>query len=93
MKLALYVVGSTPRSTRAIVNVRKLCEDHLAGRYVLEVVDLALHPAAAAPAQVIAAPTLVKEDPPPVRRLIGDMSDTGRILERLGIARRKDGSD
>ena len=93
MKLALYVVGSTPRSTRAIVNVRKLCEDHMPGRYVLEVVDLSLHPAAAAPAQVIAAPTLVKEHPPPVRRLIGDMSDTGLILDRLGIVRRSDSVD
>jgi circadian clock protein KaiB len=92
MKLSLYVAGSTQRSSRAIVNVRKLCEEHLGGRYVLDVIDLSLNPAAAAPAQVIAAPTLVKEAPPPVRRFIGDMSDTARILDSLGIARHGPGS-
>jgi circadian clock protein KaiB len=92
MKFSLYVVGATPRSSRAIVNVRKLCEEHLAGRYALDVIDLSLDPSAAAPAQVIAAPTLVKEAPPPVRRFIGDMSDTERILDSLGIAHRRPGS-
>jgi circadian clock protein KaiB len=83
--LALYVVGTTPASLRAVVNVRKLCEEHLAGRYELEVVDLATDPGAAAPAQVIAAPTLIKQRPPPACRFIGDMSDLPRILTRLGI--------
>lgn len=83
--LSLYVVGTTPSSTRAIVNVRALCERHLAGRYELEVVDLSLDPAAASAAQVIAAPTLVKNLPPPQRRFIGDMSDTHRILAGLNI--------
>jgi circadian clock protein KaiB len=86
--LSLYVVGTTPRSSRAIVNVRKMCEEHLAGRYVLDVIDLSLVPSAAASAQVIAAPTLVKAHPPPVRRFIGDMSDTDRILGGLGVKRR-----
>jgi circadian clock protein KaiB len=83
--LALYVVGTTPSSTRAIVNVRALCERHLAGRYELEVVDLSLDPAAASAAQVIAAPTLVKVRPAPQRRFIGDMSDTDRILAGLNV--------
>jgi circadian clock protein KaiB len=80
---ALYVVGTTPASSRAVVNVRKLCDEHLAGQYQLQVVDLAADPAAAASAQVIAAPTLVKHQPPPERRFIGDMSDVQRILARL----------
>jgi circadian clock protein KaiB len=83
--LSLYVVGTTPSSSRAIVNVRKLCEQHLAGRYELEVIDLTRHPAAARQAQVIAAPTLVKRLPQPVRRFIGDMSDVPRILAGLGV--------
>ena len=88
MKLALYVIGSTWRSSSAIVNVRKLCEEHLAGRYVLEVVDLSRDPSAAAAAQIIAAPTLVKEHPLPVRRFVGDMSDTDCILRGLGVKHR-----
>ena len=87
--LALYVVGTTPASSRAVVNVRKLCDEHLAGQYKLEVVDLANDPAAAAPAQVIAAPTLVKHLPPPEQRFIGDMSDVQRILVRLGVIPRQ----
>jgi circadian clock protein KaiB len=84
--LSLYVVGTTPSSARAIVNVRKLCEEHLAGRYELEVIDLVHRPAAAAQAQVIAAPTLIKLLPLPTRRFIGDMSDGARILAALGVA-------
>jgi circadian clock protein KaiB len=83
--LSLYVVGTTSSSARAIVNVRKLCEEHLAGRYELEVIDLVHHPAAAAKAQVIAAPTLIKLLPLPTRRFIGDMSDGARILAALGV--------
>jgi circadian clock protein KaiB len=82
--LHLYVVGTTPTSARAIVNVRKLCEAHLPGRYDLEVVDLSREPGRAAEGQVIAAPTLVKSAPPPTRRFIGDMSDGPRILSGLG---------
>ena len=85
--LSLYVAGSTASSSRAIVNVRKLCEQHLPGRYVLDVIDLSLDPVAAASAQIVAAPTLVKQEPLPVRRFIGDMSDTERILAGLGVAR------
>jgi circadian clock protein KaiB len=82
--LHLYVVGTTPTSARAIVNLRKLCEEHFPGRYDLEVVDLSREPGRAAAAQVIAAPTLVKSAPPPARRFIGDMSDVSRILAGLG---------
>lgn len=85
-RLRLYVVGTTPSSSRAIVNVRKLCEEHLANSYELEVVDLSLDPSVATLAQIVAAPTLVKELPPPERRFIGDMSDTPRLLSGLGLA-------
>ena len=81
--LSLYVVGATGSSSRAIVNVRALCEQHLRGRYELRVVDLLLDPAAAAAAQIVAAPTLIKEAPLPVRRFVGDMSNVQRILDNL----------
>lgn len=85
-RLRLYVVGTTPSSSRAIVNVRKLCEEHLPDEYELEVVDISLNPSVASLAQIIAAPTLVRELPPPERRFIGDMSDTERLLSGLGLA-------
>lgn len=85
-RLRLYVVGTTPSSSRAIVNVRKLCEEHLSDEYDLEVVDISLNPSMASTAQIIAAPTLVKEQPPPECRFIGDMSDTERLLTGLGLA-------
>lgn len=83
--LKLYVTGSTPRSSRAIVNARKLLEQHLKGEYDLKVVDILRDPASARRGQIIAAPTLVKEAPEPLRRFIGDMSDTDRILRGLEI--------
>jgi circadian clock protein KaiB len=83
--LRLLIVGTTPRSARAIVNIRKLCDEHLAGRYGLEVVDIAEHPEIAAREQIIAAPTLIKTLPLPLRRFIGDMSQTDRILLGLGL--------
>jgi circadian clock protein KaiB len=84
-RLRLYVVGTTPASSRAIVNTRRFCEEHLRGAYDLEVIDIALDPSLAASAQVIAVPTLVREMPPPVRRFIGDMSDTAHLLAGLGL--------
>ncbi len=78
--LRLYVTGLTPRSTLAIDNVRKICEEHLAGRYELEVIDLYQQPGLAKGEQIIAAPTLIKTLPLPLRRLIGDMSDTEKFL-------------
>jgi len=85
--LRLYVTGTTPHSTRAIVNIRKICEEHLQGRYLLEVVDISRHATLAKGEQIIAAPTLIKQLPLPLRRFIGDMSQTERIL--LGLDLRK----
>jgi len=85
--LRLYVTGTTPRAMRAVVNIRKICEEHLEGRYDLEVIDIAQHPTLAAGEQIIAAPTLIKQLPRPLRRFIGDMSQTERIL--LGLDLRK----
>ncbi len=85
--LRLYVIGTTRNSERAIVNIRKICEDHLQGRYDLEIVDITQHPMLAEGEQIIAAPTLIKKLPLPLRRFIGDMSQTERIL--LGLDLRK----
>ena len=85
--LRLYVTGTTRNSQRAIVNIRKICEDHLRGRYDLEIVDISQHPTLAEGEQIIAAPTLIKKLPLPLRRFIGDMSQTERIL--LGLDLRK----
>ncbi|RYD17929.1 MAG: circadian clock protein KaiB [Verrucomicrobiaceae bacterium] len=84
--LRLYVAGPTRQSTRALVNLRKICEEHLKGRYEMEVVDLLQNPEIAAQDQIIAAPTLVRLSPAPVRRLIGDLSQTERVLMILDLA-------
>ncbi len=83
--LRLYVSGITPNSQRAIENVRKICEEHLAGRYQLEIIDIYQQPIFAKEGQIVAAPTLVKELPLPLRKFIGDMSQTERILVGLDI--------
>jgi circadian clock protein KaiB len=83
--LRLYITGTTSQSTRAILNIRKICEEHLEGRYELEVVDISEHPALAIGEQIIAAPTLIKKLPLPLRRFIGDMSQTERILHGLDL--------
>lgn len=83
--LRLYVTGTTPHSARAIVNIRTICEKHLQGRYDLEVVDITKNPALAEGEQIIAAPTLIKKLPLPLRRFIGDMSHTERILLGLDL--------
>jgi circadian clock protein KaiB len=85
--LRLYVTGTTRNSERAIVNIRRICEEHLRGRYDLEIVDISEHPTLAVGEQIIAAPTLIKKLPLPLRRFIGDMSQTDRIL--LGLDLRK----
>jgi circadian clock protein KaiB len=84
--LCLYISGPTPRSAQAIVNVRRLCEASLTGRYALRVVDLSQSPALASRHQIVAAPTLVRELPLPERKFIGDMSDSARILRGLDVA-------
>ena len=85
--LKLYITGSTPRSTRAIENLRRICERHLSGRYRLEIVDIYAHPEAAREGQVIAAPTLVRLTPEPLRRIIGDLGDEDRVLLGLELPR------
>ena len=83
--LCLYITGMTPRSVRAIENVRALCKKHLAGRHTLRIFDLYQQPSLAREEQVIAAPTLVKRMPLPQRRLVGDLSDQERVLTGLGL--------
>ncbi len=83
--LRLYVTGMTPKSTAAINNLTKICEAHLYGRYDLQVIDVYKHPALAAGEQIVAAPTLIKKLPLPLRRFIGDMTNTDRILVGLEI--------
>jgi circadian clock protein KaiB len=83
--LRLYVAGSTPQSTRAIVNIKQLCEQYLEGRYELEVVDIYQQPEVARSEQLLAAPTLIKKLPLPLRKLIGNMSDLDRVLLGLDI--------
>jgi len=83
--LRLYITGITPRSTRAIVNIRKICDEHLHGRYELHIVDIALHPMLAEGEQILAAPTLVKKLPLPLRRFIGDMTQTEKLLLGLDL--------
>ncbi|NVN93397.1 MAG: thiol-disulfide isomerase [Desulfuromonadales bacterium] len=83
--LRLYVSGMTPNSQRAIENIRKICAEHLEGRYQLEIIDIYQQPIFAKEGQIVAAPTLVKELPPPLRKFIGDMSNTDRILLGLDV--------
>ena len=83
--LRLYVTGMTPRSQRAIENVRKLCQEHLDGRFELQVLDIYQQPELAKQEQLLAAPTLIKKLPLPLRRVLGDMANPGRLLAALGI--------
>ncbi|CAG1007173.1 Circadian clock protein KaiB [Methanosarcinales archaeon] len=87
--LRLYITGITPKSTKAILNVRKICEESLKGRYELEVIDIYQQPILAKDQQIIAAPTLIKKLPLPLRRIIGDMSDKERILVGLDLRPKK----
>jgi circadian clock protein KaiB len=83
--LRLYVTGLTQRSTRAVEAVRSICETHLQGRYELEVIDIHQQPALARSEQIVAAPTLIKSLPLPLRRIIGDLTSTERVLVGLGL--------
>ena len=83
--LRLYVTDATPKSARAIVNARRILEEHLAGDYSLEILDIAEHVALAAQDQIICAPTLLRLAPAPARRIIGDMSDEARVLKGLDV--------
>jgi circadian clock protein KaiB len=84
-ELRLYVAGQTQKSLRAFANLNLLCEKHLQGRYRIEVVDLLEHPHLARGAQIVAVPTLVVNLPEPVRKIIGDLSDTERVLVGLAL--------
>jgi circadian clock protein KaiB len=83
--LRLYVAGQTPKSIRAFANLKVLCEEHLKGRYRIEVIDLMENPQLARGDQIIAIPTLVRSLPQPVRKLIGDLADTVRVLVGLDL--------
>lgn len=83
--LRLYVAGQTPKSLAAISNLKSICEEHLAGMYTIEVIDLLVKPQLAAGDQILAVPTLVRRLPPPIKRIIGNLSDTDRVLVGLDI--------
>jgi circadian clock protein KaiB len=83
--LRLYVTGLTPRSTRAIRAVREICEEKLAGRFDLEIIDLYQQPSRISSDHVVAVPTLVRQEPGPMRYIVGDMSDRQRLLKGLGL--------
>jgi circadian clock protein KaiB len=83
--LRLYVAGQTPKSLAAISNLKKICEEHLAEKYTIEVVDLLVKPQLAAGDQILAVPTLVRRLPPPIKRIIGDLSNSDRVLVGLDI--------
>ena len=84
-KLRLFITGTTPRSTRSVLNIRSICQQFLLGRYDLEIVDIYQQPSLAREHQIIAAPTLIKEFPLPLRTLVGDFSDRERVLSELGL--------
>jgi len=86
--LRLYVTGMTARSTEAVATIKAICEEHLQGRYNLEVIDIYQHPQLAKDEQIIAMPTLVKKLPAPLRRLIGNLSDVDRVLFGLDLRRK-----
>jgi circadian clock protein KaiB len=84
-ELRLYVVGRSPKCLLAVENLRRVCDQHLAGRYRVEVVDLLENPRLAADDQIVAVPTLVQKLPEPVRKIVGDLSDTDRLLAFLQL--------
>ena len=87
--LRLYVAGQTPKAARAFNNLRKICEEHLAGRYSIEVVDLLENPTLGRGDQILALPTLVRKLPPPMKKIIGDLSNTERVLVGLDLRPRR----
>ena len=83
--LCVYVSGGSSKSQRAIASLRRVCEEHLKGRYTIEIVDVLLNPRRAAADQILAAPTVVRRLPPPIRKLVGDLSDSDRLLIGLEL--------
>ena len=88
-ELRLYVAGQTPKSLAAFANLKKICEEHLAGEYHIEVIDLLKNPQLASGDQILAIPTLVRKLPEPIRKIIGDLSNTERVLVGLDIREQK----
>jgi len=88
--LRLYVAGMSPKSMQAIANIKRICEEHLPGKYKLEIIDIYQYPIFAKDGQIVAAPTLVKELPPPLRRLIGSMENTERVLLGMDLKSQSD---
>lgn len=86
--LKLYITGRTPRAERAIENLRRLCKDELAGCYQVEIIDVLEHPQLAEDDRILATPTLIKQLPPPLRRVIGDLSNSDKVLLGLDVRRR-----
>ena len=86
--LKLYVAGQTPKSMTAFANLKAICEEHLAGKYTIEVIDLLVNPTLARGDQIIAIPTLVRKLPEPIRKIIGDLSNTERVLVGLDLRAR-----
>jgi circadian clock protein KaiB len=84
-ELRLYIAGQTPRSLEALANLQRICEEHLHGRYRIEVVDLLVNPTLARGDQILAVPTLVRQLPPPVKKIIGDFANTERVLVGLNL--------
>src|SRR5512142_747244 len=92
-ELRLYVAGQTPKSLRAFANLKRICEEHLSGEYHIEVIDLLKNPQLASGDQILALPTLVRKLPEPVRKIIGDLSNTERVLVGLDIRERAPAPD
>lgn len=90
--LRLYVAGQTPKAVRAFANLRTICEEHLTGRYKIEVIDLLEDPQLGRGDQILALPTLVRKLPAPIKRIIGDLSNTERVLVGLDLRPRQKGS-
>lgn len=84
-QLRLYVAGKSPKSVAAFANLQRICEEHLANRYRIEIVDLLENPRLAAGDQIVALPTLVRKLPPPIKKIIGDLSNTDRVLVGLDL--------
>jgi circadian clock protein KaiB len=91
--LRLYVAGQTPKCITAFANLKKICEEHLQGRYDIEIVDLLKQPQLARGEQIVAVPTLVRKLPPPMRKIIGDLSNTERVLVGLDLRLLDDGQE
>ena len=88
-ELRLYIAGQTPRSLTALANLKKICDEHLAGKYHIEVIDLMKNPQLARGDQILAVPTLVRKLPVPLRKLIGDLSNTEKVLVGLDLKEKK----